>query len=161
MHAGTFSLSGFSCRHAPPPRSHPVSLIRRSRHTAVSNIKTTWRCLAKTTEPSDLSKHIQRSWDAPVTTAAYNVLMSTSQSPFESSSSHSTRRRLLLAPPLTAVGLRLSDEPIRIAIGYRLGRERTYVNPTHAYVAQWSTPEVCMDCLAARVDPLHPPLTAQ
>ena len=49
---------------------------------AVSNIKTTWSCLANTTtERSNLSKHIQRAWDAPVTTAAYNVLMSTSQSP--------------------------------------------------------------------------------
>ena len=48
--------------------------------TAVSNIKTTWSCL---TEPSDLSKHIQRAWDAPVTIAAYGVLMSTSQSPVD------------------------------------------------------------------------------
>ena len=31
VHADTFSLSGFSCSHAPPPRSHPVSLSRRSR----------------------------------------------------------------------------------------------------------------------------------
>ena len=28
--------------------------------TAVSNIKTTWSCLANTSEPSDLTKHIQR-----------------------------------------------------------------------------------------------------
>ena len=35
--------------------------------TAVSNIKTTRSCLANTTEPSDLSKHIKRAWDAPVT----------------------------------------------------------------------------------------------
>ena len=28
--------------------------------TAVSNFKTTWSCLANTTEPSDLSKQIQR-----------------------------------------------------------------------------------------------------
>ena len=53
--------------------------------TAVSNIKTTWSCMADTTEPSDLSKRIQRArdahgpldtavsrgpWDASVTTAA-------------------------------------------------------------------------------------------
>ena len=93
--------------------------------TAVSNIKTTWSCLANTTEPSDLSKHIQRAWDAPVTTAAYNVLTSTSQSPVDLArlkavvTSHAGD--WLHAPPLTAVGLRLSDDAIRIAIGYRLG----------------------------------------
>ena len=52
-------------------------------NTAVSNIKTTWSCLANMTEPSDLSKHIQRAWDASVTTAAYNVLMSISNSPVD------------------------------------------------------------------------------
>ena len=50
---------------------------------AVSNIKTTWSCLANTTEPSDLAKHTQRARDAPVTTAAYNDLMSTSKSPVD------------------------------------------------------------------------------
>ena len=51
--------------------------------TAVSNIKTTWSYLINATESSDLSKHIQRAWDAPVTTAAYNVLMSSSQTPVD------------------------------------------------------------------------------
>ena len=39
--------------------------------TAVSNIKTMWSCLANSTELSDQSKHIQRAWDAPVTTVVY------------------------------------------------------------------------------------------
>ena len=34
----------------------------------------------KTPKSSDLSKHIQQALDAPVTTVAYNILMSTSQS---------------------------------------------------------------------------------
>ena len=59
------------------------ALVAGADDTAVSNIKTMWSCLAKTTETSDLSKHIQRAWDAPVTNAAYNVLISTSQSPVD------------------------------------------------------------------------------
>ena len=93
--------------------------------TAVSNIKTTWSCLANTTEPSDLSKHIQRAWDAPATTAAYNVLMSTSQPPVDLARLKAVvtlhAGDWLYAPPLTAIGLRPSDAAIRVAIGYRLG----------------------------------------
>ena len=89
--------------------------------TAVSNIKTTWSCLANTTESSDRSKHIQRAWDASVTTAAYNVLMSISQSPVYLARLKavvtSQAGDWLQAPPLTAVGLRLSDKAIRVAIG--------------------------------------------
>ena len=84
--------------------------------TAVSNIKTTWSCLANKIEPSDLSKHIRRAWDAPVTTAVYNVLMSTSQSPVDLAMLKAVitphTGDWLHAPPLTAVGLRLSDEAI-------------------------------------------------
>ena len=93
--------------------------------TSVSNIKTTWSCLANTTEPSVLSKHIQRARDAPVTTAAYNFLMSTSQSPVDLARLKAVvtphAGDWLHAPPLTAVGLRLYDEAIRVASGYRLG----------------------------------------
>ena len=93
--------------------------------TAVCNIRTTWSCLANTTEPLDLSKHIQRAWNAPVTTAAYKDLMSTSQSPVDLARLKAVvtphAGDWLHAPPLNAVGLRLSDEAIRVAIGYRLG----------------------------------------
>ena len=102
------------------------ALVAGADDTAVSNIKTTWSRLANTTEPpTDLSKHNQRAWDAPVTTAAYNVLMSTSQSPADLARLKAVvtphAGDWLHAPPLTAVGLRLSEEAIRVAIGYRLG----------------------------------------
>ena len=95
--------------------------------TAVFNIKTTWSCLVNTTELSDQSpvQANQRAWNAPVTTAAYNVRMSISQSPVNLGrlkavvASHTGD--WLHAPPLTAVGLRVSDEAIRVAISYRLG----------------------------------------
>ena len=103
--------------------------------TAVSNIKTTWSCLANTTEPSDLFKHIQRAWDAPVSTVAYNVLMSTSQTPVDLARLKAVvtphAGDWLHAPPLTAVGLRLSDEAVRVSIDYRLG---TNICQTHTCV---------------------------
>ena len=77
MHAGTFSLSGFSCSHAAPSRSHPVHLSRRSRRYRCVQHQTYVELSGQHDRPSDLSKHIQRAWDAPVTTAAYNVVMST------------------------------------------------------------------------------------
>ena len=124
MHAGTFSLSGFSSSHAPHQEAILSAAVAEADDTAVSNIKSTWRCLANTTEPSDLSKHIQRAWYAPFTTAAYNVLMSTAQSPVDLARLKAVvtphAGDWLHAPPLTAVGLRLSDEAIRVAIGYRL-----------------------------------------
>ena len=93
--------------------------------TAVSNIKMTWSCLANTTKPSDLSKHIQRAWHGPVTTVAYNILMSTSQTSVDLARLKAVvtphAGDWLHAPLLTAVGLRLSDETIRIANGSRLG----------------------------------------
>ena len=99
--------------------------------TLERSIKRLW----PTTEPSDPTKHIQRAWNAPVTTAAYNVLMSTSQSPVDLANlkavvtSHAGD--WLHVPALTAVGLRLSEKAIRVAIGYRLG---TNICQLHTYV---------------------------
>ena len=84
--------------------------------TAVSNIKTTLCCLANTTESSDQSMHIQRAWDASVTTAAYNVLMPTSLSPMDLArfkavvTAHAGD--WLHASPLIAVGLRIAHPRI-------------------------------------------------
>ena len=115
--AGTFSLSGFSCNHAPLQEAILLASVARADDTAVSNIKITWSCLDNMTEPSDLSKHI--------TTAVYNVLMSTSKSPMDLARLKAVvtphAGDWLHAPPLTAIGLRLSDEAIRVAICYRLG----------------------------------------
>ena len=55
VHAGTFSLSGFSCS---PQEAILLASVAGADDIAVSNIKTTWSWLANTTEPSDLSKHI-------------------------------------------------------------------------------------------------------
>ena len=72
-------------------------------------------------DPQDLSKHIQQAWNASVITAAYNILMSTSQSQVDQA-----RLKAVVIPHtgdwlhaslLTIVGLRLSDKAIQVAIG--------------------------------------------
>ena len=124
VHSGNLSLSGFSCSHAPLQEAILSASATGVDETALSNIKTTWSCLINATEPSYLSKQIRRDWDAPVTTAAYNFLMSTSQSPVDLARLKAVvtphAGDWLYAPPMTAVGLRLSDEAIRVAIRYRL-----------------------------------------
>ena len=52
----------------------------------------------------------------------------------------------LLAPPITSVGLMLSDEMIRVAVGYRLGLER--VSHTLVHAPKTRTPEHFTDCHA-------------
>ena len=80
--------------------------------------------MATTTKPLDLSKHI-RAYKTPVTIAAYNIMMSASLSLVDQASLKAVVTPYagdwLHAPLLTAVGLQLSDEAIRVAIGYRLG----------------------------------------
>ena len=102
VHSDIFNLYGSSCSHAPPPRSHSLSLSRRSRRRPVSRPRGS--CLANATKPSDLSKHIERAWDAPVTTAAEKrpdlYLSIIGRSSKAKSGGHTTRRRWLHAPPL-------------------------------------------------------------
>ena len=56
----------------------------------------------------------------------------------------------LNATPIPSLGLRLSDEAIRVAVGYRLGSNTCH--PIHACVAPKLTLEVCTALNARRVD---------
>ena len=81
--------------------------------------------MSNTIEPLGSLKHIQRAWDTPVTTATYNTLLGACTTAVDQA-----RLKAMVSPhagdwlhasPLTAVGLRLSDEAIRVAIGIRIG----------------------------------------
>ena len=91
----------------------------------VSNARATWNGLAMAKEPIEASKHIQRAWEAPITTAAYNEILARCALPVDQARLNALTTPhagdWLHAPPLTAVGLRLSDETIRVATGFRLG----------------------------------------
>ena len=82
--------------------------------------------------PGQLSKtraqhteHIQKAWDGPVAAHHRNLILSRVPSGVDkarllaAASPHSGD--WLRAPPITAVGLRLSDEAIRVAVAHRLG----------------------------------------
>ena len=92
--------------------------------TAVNNTKSAWTRLASSSEPSDTVKHIQRPWDAGITTAVYNNSLEMCSSSIDQAwlkakvTSHAGD--WLNALPLDVVGLILSDEAIRIENGYRL-----------------------------------------
>ena len=85
-----------------------------------------WSSMAGTSLPATgTSAGVQRNWDRPIITATKDVL-------FTATTDDYSRARLLAvtapqasdwlnAPPLTAVGLRMPDETIRVAVGLRLG----------------------------------------
>jgi len=84
-----------------------------------------WKAVTGADPPTGTSTHLQKEWDIRFTDKAWTGLL-------ESTSYPRDRARLLasraphsgdwmLAPPVTALGLRLSDEEVRIAVGMRLG----------------------------------------
>ena len=85
----------------------------------------TWNGLAMANEPIEASKHIQRAWDTPIITAAYNEILAMCALPVDQARLEALTTPhagdWLHAPPLTAVDLRLSDEAIPVATGFRLG----------------------------------------
>lgn len=85
----------------------------------------TWSKSANISEPAHPVNKIQKVWDAAITSAAFSSLLSRSGSETDTarllaaSAPHSGD--WLQAPPITAIGLRLTDEMIRVAVGFRLG----------------------------------------
>ena len=94
-------------------------------HTA-TEANSIWIARANTTIPTELTKHVQKAWDTPITTAIFNRLLDDDSNTLTymarlraAAAPHSGE--WLHAPPITAVGLRLSDEVIGVAVSYRLG----------------------------------------
>ena len=120
---------------------------------AVSIAKASWLNMSNTIEPLDSLKYIQRVWDSPVTTDTYNTLLTACTTAVDQArpkamvSPHAGD--WLHAPSLTAVGLRLSDEAIRVATGIRIG---TNLCQNHTCICgQRSTQEDSMVLHAGRV----------
>jgi len=92
---------------------------------SVASSETLWTGLANSPKPSQQTQHIQKAWDGLVAANQKNLILSRAPS-------HVDKARLLAAasphsgdwlhaPPITAVGLRLSDEAVRVAVAHRLG----------------------------------------
>jgi len=99
--------------------------VRSLDDAATSGAEAVWTSLSGSDKPATESLHIQRAWDRPV--AEHHEAMIWSQATTDvdkarlraASSPHSGD--WLAAPPITSVGLRLSDEEVRIAVAHRLG----------------------------------------
>ena len=84
-----------------------------------------WTLLSNSVAPVGTEAAKQRSWDAGCISAALSSLTTNASDAVSQArllaaqSAHSGD--WLMAPPITAVGLRLSDEAIRVAAGLRLG----------------------------------------
>ena len=91
-----------------------------------------WTSLAGPQAPANLQESSQRSWDSAVAGKAFQSLLDSKTNPLD-------RARLLAAAaahsgdwlhalPISACGLRLNDEAVRVAVGIRLGIELCQVH---------------------------------
>ena len=101
--------------------SHVQQLSDQARSEALE----IWSRSAAASPPVQPADRIQKVWDAAITAEVYKSLIIRAASDID-------RARLLsaaaphsgdwlLAPPISAIGLRLSNEMIRVAVGFRLG----------------------------------------
>ena len=91
----------------------------------ISAALSSWSSLSDSEQPSQQSRSVQKAWAGKIASVVQASLMSSAESPLDQArllsacAEHSEYR--LYAPPITAVGLRLTDEMIRISVGTRLG----------------------------------------
>ena len=84
-----------------------------------------WHTMSDADEPVDSCRRVQRAWDEPAVEHVFQQLLSSQSLQVDqarlraASSPHAGD--WLHAPPITAIGLRLSNEDTRIAVAYRLG----------------------------------------
>ena len=100
--------------------------IKAAEDPAVSSATTTWTSLTQSSILVEAMRHIQKAWDTPVAATVYQKLLADDTNTATDFARLKAAATLhagdwLHAPPITAVGLRLSDEDIRIAVGFRLG----------------------------------------
>ena len=92
---------------------------------SVEFIEALWAIQSNSAKPMAEVQHIQKAWDGPVAANHRALLLARAVSDVNTarllaaSSPHSGD--WLHAPPTTAVGLRLSDDDIRVAVAHRLG----------------------------------------
>ena len=93
---------------------------------AVSSATKIWTAQAQSATQVEAMRYIQKAWNTPMAVKVFEKILT------DDSNTQTDTARLreaatpnagdwLHAPPLTAVELRLSDEAIRIAVGFRLG----------------------------------------
>ena len=84
-----------------------------------------WTKISQSTIPANALKHVEKSWNSPVTASVYQKLLADPHNtPIDAARLRAVASEhagdWLHAVPITAVGLRLSDEAIRVSVGHRL-----------------------------------------
>ena len=128
VHADTFSLFDLSCTAATLSLQDAIlaGSVQDIEDQAVSEAMNSWTSLSQKAAPAEATKHEQKPWDTPISEAVFQRLLGdVKNTPTDTArlrpaaSSHC--RDCLHAPPIIFVGLRMSDEAIRVAVGFRLG----------------------------------------
>ena len=93
---------------------------------AVGSATKIWTSRAQSATAVEAMRHIQKAWDTPMAAKVFeNILTDDSNTQTDTARLRSAAtphaEDWLHAPPITAVGLRLSNKAIRIAVGFRLG----------------------------------------
>jgi len=92
---------------------------------SVASTETLWTGLANSPKPSQQTQHIQKAWDGPVAASQTNLILFRAPSDVDKArllaAAYPHSGDWLHAPQITAVGLRLSDEAVRVAVAHRLG----------------------------------------
>jgi len=116
-------------------------------------VELSWATLSGASKPTSKQSCIQKAWDGLASANQVTRILSGTSSDTEkarllaASSPHTGD--WLHAPPIASVGLRLSDEAVRVAVAHRLWCKAN--NHTLVYVAKQSVHEDSMGWLVAEV----------
>ena len=125
-HAGIFSFLASAAATLPLQDTILARSVHGEEDPAMRSAILVWTKISQSTISVNELKHVQKAWDSPVTASVYQkLLVDQYNTPIDAArlravaSEHA--RDWLHAAPITAVGLRLSDEVITVAVGRRLG----------------------------------------
>ena len=126
--ASTLALSAFLASAANTSELQACILPTESAeipYELANSALTAWMTLTGAESPTGAATHRQKEWDLRCTDKALTGLLESTGCPRDRARLLASRAPhsgdWMLAPPVTALGLRLSDEEVRIAVGVRLG----------------------------------------